>query len=195
MGDSHVDSGNLDRWRFAMPPDTVQIGSLLISKSILDIVFPLLGTLIGGFITYLATSVIENRKWKRERVGKLQEQQREAVARALDWMVPLSSALIQVESLTSALQSNSIDEEQFRNKYPDVISTLAKMDPPSHMIVMLPESAYARGHEILMGFERLKALNLMSHSSNECFDMVSTLRAMINGLQDYLRQEYLKTFA
>jgi len=154
----------------------------------------LIGTLIGGFITYITTSTTENRKWKRERMSKLQEQQREAIGRALDWMVPITSALIRVESLTSAFQSSAVDENHFRREYPDLVSSLAKMDPPPHLVVMLPKNTYARGNDIIMRFEKLRALNMMRDSPRECFDMVSILRAKIDELRDYLEQEYLKTF-
>ncbi len=68
------------------------------------------------------------------------------------------------------------------------------MDPPPHLVVMLPKNTYARGNDIIMRFEKLRALNMMRDSPRECFDMVSILRAKIDELRDYLEQEYLKTF-
>jgi hypothetical protein len=53
-----------------MGNDLVQIGNLFFSKTILDVLAPLIGKIIGGAITYFATKKLERIKWEKERKEK-----------------------------------------------------------------------------------------------------------------------------
>jgi hypothetical protein len=70
-----------------MPPDTVQIGPLLISKSVFDAILPVLTLFLGGLFGYIGKTFAENRQWKREdqkaaREEARREKEREAETQA-----------------------------------------------------------------------------------------------------------------
>jgi hypothetical protein len=50
-----------------MTPDTVQFGPFVISKVVLDVLAPLVGTVIGGLLTFFSTRAVENRKWEQQK--------------------------------------------------------------------------------------------------------------------------------
>ena len=184
-----------------MSPDTVQIGSLVISKTLFDILVPLvsglIGTITGGFITYLTTRAIEGRKWQREKEEKLKEQKREAISVALEWIAPLDQSLTQASIASSAFQQGDIDQEKFLKDYPYVISSLTTLDPPARLRVMLPENSYAMSLEVIRGIDELKSLALRGRMKSfmACTKLVSALRQKIDKLDSYLKEEYLKTFS
>jgi len=187
-----------------MPPDIVQIGPLVISKSLLDVVSPLVGTLIGGLITYLATIAVENRKWRREKKDKLQEQKREAFACALEWITPIDIALNRASMLISSYQWQRIDKNKFLRDFPDLISSLPP-DLPAHLRIFL-EDAYPKSLEIVRGFDDLKFTALMRRETiadtetfieaiEQCNELISDLHTKLDSLSNYLREEYFKTFS
>ena len=79
-----------------MPDDVVQIGPIIISKVVFDVLTIIFSVVVGGLITYLTTRKVEIQKWEQQKKDKRQEQYREAIAKALDWIAPMESALIQV---------------------------------------------------------------------------------------------------
>ena len=180
-----------------MPPDTVQIGSLVISKSLLNVVFPLIGTLIGAFITYLTTTAVENRKWQREKKDKLQEQKRDAFADALEWITPTNNALISACGLVFAYLRHDINEDQFLGDFPDLLRSLP-IDPPAHLQIFLGD-AYPQSMEIVRGLRDLRVMALRRReitleAIQQCSQLISDLEAKSDNLRSYLREEYLKTF-
>lgn len=177
-----------------MPPDTVQIGSLVISKSLIDVLLPLLGTLIGGLISYLATTAAEDRKYRREKKDRLQEQQREALALALEWIEPIGNALTRATSVSRSLQMHLIDENQFLHDYPDLIASLANMDPPARLRVFLPKDAYPTVNEIVSELDTIKAKALSHGTLMECIELGADLSVKLGNLKNYLEDEYRKTF-
>ena len=86
-----------------MPPEFVQIGPIVISKVVLDVLAPLFGTVIGGFITYFTTRATENRKWKQQKEDQLPEQRREAIALSLEWITPIDLVLYRASTAVSGL--------------------------------------------------------------------------------------------
>ena len=185
-----------------MPPDTVQIGSMVISNSLLNIIFPLasgwIGVLIGGLITYLTTMAVENRRWQREKKDKLQQERRDAFACAREWMVPTSNAVISAHSLVSAYSRNDINEGQFLSDFPDLLWSLPT-DPPAHLEVFLGDS-YRQLMEITRGLRDLKVMALRTHGTSleaiqQCSQLLDDLQAKSDNLKRYLGEEHLKTFA
>ncbi len=51
------------------------------------------GVLVGGVITYLATSRIEAQKWKQQRKDRLADDTRGALQKAAEWIVPIEFAV------------------------------------------------------------------------------------------------------
>jgi hypothetical protein len=129
-----------------MPQDLIQIGSFIISKSVLDFLSPLFGTLIGGLITYLSIRASENRKRAQEKKDKIQEQQREALKIALQWLDPIHNVLVDV-----GLRSNPIGKKEIDmgDNWPDLIQKLKKFDIPRYLLVLLPQDPYKRSFELI----------------------------------------------
>jgi hypothetical protein len=186
-----------------MPPDVVQIGPLVISKAVLDAVAPLLGTLIGGLITYLATRAVEKRKWEQEKRDRLQEHRREAIGLALEWIAPIHSALTQASLCTRSYLLGIIDVTKFMHDWPKLLSALASKDLPARMQVHLPSDAYARGQRIIIGLDRLMTYNLVGRVEdtddlkakfNECFSTLEGLSSELDAMENNLKEEYRRTY-
>jgi hypothetical protein len=163
-----------------MLPDTVQIGSLQISKTLFDVLVPLisgfLGTFVGGFITYFVTKASENRKWQKEKNDLFQEHKRKALAIVLEWIGLLQKALSDASFLSSRFQRGIIDHESFVRDFPYVISVLKENEPPASFRVMLPEDVYSLSREIVDGIEKLKYLVLENPKPDtDYFNLVATL--------------------
>jgi hypothetical protein len=172
---------------------------LIISKAVFNVIAPLIsglvGTLTGGLITFLVTNSIENRKWRRETEYKLKEEKREAFAVALEWIAPLQQSLTKASLVRSAYQFGRIDQERFLERYPDVIPSLTKLDPPARFRAVLAKDAYALSFEIIYGLDRLKDLSMQGIAAFEdCADLESELREKTGKLEDYLQEQYLDTF-
>ena len=190
-----------NKWRLTtVPPDSVQIGSLVVSKPLFDVVVPLIsglvGTLTGGLITFLVSTATDNRKWRREKGYKLQEQRREAIGIALEWIAPLQQALTKASLVSSAYQFRRIDRAKFSKDYPYVISSLVELEPSAKLRALLPKDAYRMSFEIIHGLEELKHLSLEGlETFKACSDVVSALRAKVENLQSYLEEQYRATFS
>ncbi|GEM_PF-6001964 len=81
--------------------DSVQIGSLVISRAVFDVLSPLIGVIIGGLVTYFTTRAVEDRKWKREIRYEKQKELREGIAVALEWINPLHNALTRASLMST----------------------------------------------------------------------------------------------
>jgi phosphate/sulfate permease len=186
-----------------MPPETVQIGPLIISKVVLDVLAPLIGTLVGGFITYISTRTVENRKWEQQKRDKFQEQRREAIALALEWLDPIRSALSKATLITSSKLFNRRSDEDFRKSWPNLLATLSQMDPPARLQVMLPQNTYERGLHIIHGLDELRSFLLIDQPTNkeelqakfeQCSHHLSVLQNTLRSLEKDLTDEYKRTF-
>ncbi len=186
-------------------PDVIQIGKWVISKTAFDVLVPLLsgliGVLAGGFVTYLTSKSIEDRKWNRELKYKRQEEKRKSIAMALEWIEPLQQALSKAMLLSSRYQMYGdqppmgISQEEFNQKYPDVISTLAKHDLPANLRVLLPGDAYKKSFEIIAGLEDLRILPLRGIKEfGKAGDLINSLQTKLDSLQQALSDEYEKTY-
>ena len=131
-----------------MDPDFVQIGSLTVSKVVFDSFIIILSVVIGGLITYLTTRAVETQKWKQQKKDRQQDLYREALALALDWIAPIDSALVRIQSLTGALISNRISGGEFQQRWPDLLNELSRLDRamPARLKVLLPENFYDGQH-------------------------------------------------
>jgi hypothetical protein len=189
-----------------MPPDFVQIGPFIISRVVFDTAVPLVSVVIGGLITYLTTRAIENRKWEQQKKDKLQEQRREAIGLALEWIAPIESAVTRASLLTSSFIKKTISEDEFRSRWPDLISVLARKDIPVRLSVLLPPNTYERGIQITMQLEELQAFSLISEPIGKTtveewtkrFDSVThciaSMQQTLTALNHELTEEYKRTF-
>lgn len=184
-------------------PDTVQIGSFIISKVIIDVFAPLLGTLIGGLITYFSTRAVENRKWEQQKRDRLQEQRREASAIALEWLDPIRNALTKASLISSASLYERRSAEELRKSWPDLLTALSRMDPPTKLQVLLPASTYERGLQIIHGLDELRTFTIFNTPSKpedwqvrleQCTKHIATLQNILSSLEKDLLEEYQQTF-
>jgi hypothetical protein len=111
-----------------MSSDFVQIGSFTVSKVVFDAFIIILSVVTGGIITYLTTRAIENQKWLQQKKDRQQEQYREALALALDWIAPIDTALVRIQSLSGALIGNRITRGEFQERWPDLLNELGHLD-------------------------------------------------------------------
>ncbi len=189
-----------------MPPDTVQIGPLIISKVIIDIFAPLLGAVIGGLIAYLTTRAIENRKWEQQKKDKLQEQRREAIALALEWLEPIDNAVMHAGMLTSAFQCKNISRDDFLRQWPDLLTTLASKAMPTRLRVLLTPELSQVGLQICRKLDDLRTLNLRSEpapstpkdewleSFSQCIKKTTEIQQILEKYRGDLIAEYKNTF-
>lgn len=182
-----------------MTSDAITLWGWEISKELFDVFVPQLslvvGILLGGVTTFLTTSALERHKWKRDLSYRYQEGRRRAILAAFGWVRPLQQALTKAASGSSAHQSGRIDKDTFLERYPDVISTLVKLDPPAHLKALLPKAAYPISFEIIRGLEELRFLSSVSPSSLATWSsLVARLTKKMIELENYLAEEYRGTF-
>ena len=191
-----------------MPDDVVQIGPVIISKVVFDVLTIIFSVVVGGLITYLTTRRIEIQKWEQQKKDKRQEQYRESLAMALDWVAPIESALIHVQSLSSSYIWKDISRGEFQKRWPDLLSKLSSIDKaiPARLQVLLPPAAYD-GLNIVQEIDELYHYLLFSDSPaeqvdfqsvseriNGASDRIVSIRKMFSDYKKLLKDEYESTF-
>lgn len=163
---------------------------------------PLLGVLVGGFISALTTRSLERSRWRHDRQEKLAAQKRDALAAALEWMDPMRNAKIAASRFLAAAIHGDIDQETLSELWPNLGGELK--DLPGHQRALLPDDIYPRGHHIVFEIKKLKNLAMrsaQSHSEDrppagleEGYPRLETVADNIKSLEDDLRKAYLATF-
>lgn len=181
-----------------MDSDLVYIGSFAISKTLLDVLAPLLGTLIGGLITYLSLRGIESHKWKQEKADRYLEQIREAIAITLEWIHPINDALTTASLKVSGMRFLRVEKEKYLKDWPDLVNKLSKMDPPVRLQVFLPDYAYKRVLKIARLLDSLLILNESQRDStvnwDESLKILNQANELARTLQEDLEKEFLDTY-
>ncbi len=57
-----------------------------------------IGVLVGGIVTYLATSLIESQKWKQQRQDRHTDDRRAALQKAVEWIAPIEFAVVRAHA-------------------------------------------------------------------------------------------------
>jgi hypothetical protein len=127
-----------------MPEDLIQIGSFYFSKSLLDVLAPLFGTLIGGFITFLTTRRIEILRWEKDKGDKLLGQRQEALGLALEWIDALDYTTASIALLMTGLLSKIISVDEFSKRCPNLLVQINKSFIPQRSLVLLPDGNYSQ---------------------------------------------------
>lgn len=185
-----------------MPQDVIQIGFLTIPKILIDILFPLIGTIIGGFISYFSIRAVENLRWAQQNANKYQEERREAIAKTLDWLDPYRDAITKAQSLTGDLLMRRVDEEQYILQWPKILFNPAINDPPKRMRILLPEDIYPRFFAIMNDLETVRTIPLQAVKGTPEFGIrykqtqehLSTLEKQLNELENDLISIYKNTY-
>jgi hypothetical protein len=80
----------------------------------------LIGVVAGGFIAAGTAFLLEEVRRRHQRRDKRDDIKREALRRALAWIDPMEKALTAAEVEIYALLHGRIDEEEFRQRYPNL---------------------------------------------------------------------------
>ena len=186
-----------------MPQDIIQIGPLAIPKILIDILFPLIGTIIGGFISYFSIRAVENLKWAQQKSDKYQEECKEAIAATFEWLDPFRDAITKAQSLVGDFIMGRVNEEEYALTWPQLIGNPKIKDPPKRMRILLPKEIYPRFMSIIMDLEKIRTLPLLALKGTPEFgenyrqaqESLSNLEKMIDSLESDLVNEYKKSFA
>jgi hypothetical protein len=189
-----------------MTPDTVQIGPIIISKSVFDALMVLVSVIIGGLVTYFTTQAIEHKKWRERKQDKMQEYRREALALALEWLPPIEIAIYKASVLSSGFLRNELSEDKMRKDWPHLLHDLAMKDLPMRFNVLLPSATQKRIDDIISLIEDLQSFALRTkpvkkmekeewmQSLRSIAERTSRLNANSEALNQELKSEYEKTF-
>jgi hypothetical protein len=189
-----------------MQPEVVQIGPYVISKIAFEAFVLLTSVCIGGFITYLTTRSIENRKWAEQKKHKRQEQRREALAQALEWIPPIHVALTKAQLKVSRLHKKEITRNELIRQWPNLLSELAKRDLPMRLNVLLPITVNRRVNQILEQLQDLQSFALRANDTSKPSkdEWIATFHAFVErhsaieenlkALKQELTSEYENTF-
>jgi hypothetical protein len=189
-----------------MGSEVVQLGPLEMSKAVFDGLFLLGGVVVGGLITYFTTRALENKKWDQQKKDRLQEQRREALGLALEWIPPIEIALTEASLAASRFLKNELSTNDFLKRWPDLLSRLAKRDLPMKLNILLPSSIVSQSYEIVKQLEDLQSFALASKSLSKLrkdewmkrfhsfSEQVASVSNNFEALKQDLKSEYEKTF-
>ena len=187
-----------------MPPDTVQIGRFVFSRILLDMTIPLLSVIVGGLITYFTTRALGHAQWKKEQRAELIKRKREALERALVWADIVDRGVNRATLLAGNFASGMIDEDHFRQRWPDLLGKLAETDVPPHLNVLLPREAIVLGLKVVRQLDELYALSLHARGSksreeweqlySKTITLSVDLQKQVASFRAFLTQEYVRTF-
>lgn len=188
-----------------MPCETIQIGSLIISKNLIDLIFPLLGTIIGGVIAYFASRFATSQKWKQEKLDRLATTKREAIASALEWLDPIQHAISEASTKFFISLDPSTDYADIFHKWPDLLSNLANLEMSQKYRLLLPIDVYPKGIEIINKLEELRTWAVkinqevkIKQAANVSYERgvktITDLNTQLNELSEILTEEYKNSF-
>jgi hypothetical protein len=170
-----------------------------------EVAGPLLGVAVGGLITFITMLTVEHKKWQQERKEKLLSLKREALAAALEWIVPMRNAEIRASSLLMAAIHGTIDDERFLKEFPYLLGELVKKDLPANQRAVLPDDVYSRGHRIVRELDEICYLGVKYGQEarikgkplagfQECSAKLNAISQQINDLETELGKEFRSTF-
>jgi hypothetical protein len=187
-----------------MPDQMIQIGSFALSRPVFNALSPLMGTIIGGLITYLVTTSAERRRWKQQKKDALAQARREGVAIALEWIEPIERCVSAASMKVSSVLHRATDQEDLFKNWPDLLSDLTRLDVPARFRVLLPGDFYARGLSIVRGLDDLRLdavrfqqeiqIQTQAPAFQKCLDRLEELGDQVKVLRDRLTEEYEATF-
>lgn len=184
-----------------MEKQCVQFGQYILSTDLLNIIFPLIGTIIGGVISFYSIKAIENRKWKQQKIEKYQEEYREAIASTLEWIDPFNDAIDEAQMVVADYVMGRRCAEEYVFAWPKILGHPAIKDPPKRLRILLPEKIYPKFMSILNSLERVETLPLRGMRGTEEFgynylqtrDKLNQLQQELNDLEKDLIREYKKS--
>jgi hypothetical protein len=184
-----------------MENQCIQFGQYLISTDVLNIIFPLIGTIIGGLISFYSISELENRKWKQQKIEKYQEEYREAIASTIEWIDPIKNAIDEAQMVVADYVMGRRNEEEYVLAWPKILGHPGIKDPPKRLRILLPEKIYPKFMSIVQSLDRVETLPLGGKRGTKEFgdnyfqtrDKLDQLQQELNDLENYLINEYKKS--
>ena len=171
-----------------------------------DVIFPLIGVMVGGAVTYVVTTASERVRRQHEKADRLVDAKRQGLIFALRWLDPMESAATTAGLMATSGLRGEFDHTEFMKKWPYLLGDLEEHDIPIELRVLLPNSLYHKGHRIVRAMEELKLLGIrlgqeIQHRGvaaerfNECCSKCDEIDALIEDLRRELKAEYLATYA
>ena len=165
---------------------------------------PLLGVIVGASLSGLITKSLDDARFKRERLQKRSELERDAIAAALEWISPMRDAQITASSRANAAGRGDFDHEAYLEGFPYLLGELKKLELSGAQRALLPDDAYPRGIAIVRALDDLKLLGIQLGQKAAMGDVGSAVGAvigksieideLIRSLEDDLRAAYAATF-
>jgi hypothetical protein len=176
-----------------------------ISQGAFNTVVPLLSALLGGFLSYLATTSVERRRWRQEKQDRLAEEKRKALGLALEWLQPLESKVFQASMVAGAALQGTIGEDEIHDKWPGGFGELSIREMPRRLLALLPEDLYrAAVHlqlEVFWLLPKIIACNQAWKAGRrpvpgyqDVFDSIGQLEKSLEALQTRMDNLYRESF-
>ncbi len=174
-------------------------------STLLTIAGPLLGAIVGGFITFFVMRSVERQRWRQERQEKFLSLKRDALADALEWIEPMRNAETLASSLVMAAIRGDIDDEHFLKEFPYLLGELVKKELPANQRAVLPDNVYTRGHRIVRALDEVRILGVKYGQEarvmgkplagfQECSAKLDAIGQQITELETDLREAFRRTF-
>ncbi|MHB8625830.1 MAG: hypothetical protein ACYDBJ_26805 [Aggregatilineales bacterium] len=148
-------------------------------------------------------------KWFEARTQR-QEQRREAIRLALEWIDPLENGLMKAGLIASSFLNGLMANDEVVRRWPDLAAELAPKTLPPHLRVFLPSSLSTRDRQIVLKLQDLQNLVLATPTSvgkvkvntteewakifNALVEYIHSIRLDLEKFQQDLAKEYKKTF-
>ena len=162
----------------------------------------LLGTIIGGIISYFSVRSSDNRKWKQEKIDRVSIQRTEAIGMALEWCKPIRKNILKAQLLTGSFLQEWLQPDDLRSQWPDMLSTLTQLDLPARLQVWLPPDTYQRAVDIAADVNNfVSKIDSFPSKPEEWHELFvhysaffSELRKKLDSLESDLSKAYMQAF-
>jgi len=120
----------------------------------------LLGAIVGGLSTYLATSKIEHERWQRHWEDELRREERRGIESLMEWLSAVRNATVKASELSKDfnLLGQDQDPTALLDDWPELFATLGTLDAylsPRHL---LPAGAFGSEKPVLEAVNNLRDL-------------------------------------
>lgn len=132
----------------------------------------LLGALVGGLSTYLATSKIERDKWASRKSDELRHDRRQALTAMMEWITPLERAVEKARTLASPYRQKMPGESpaDLIDSWPKPLDELSALDLGPAPRALVPDQLYMRAVPIINLLEHLQVLAITADEARSTME-------------------------